>query len=302
MRLLVAATALLVVCTPSLRAGTIFVDNRAGRDVFDGKSAEPVNAFTGPVRSLRRALVLAGRGDTIVLKKNDLPYDGSLLLNGGRHSGFPNAEFTIIGNGAVIDGSQPILPNSWKPAGDHLWTITPWRKGHYLLLLHGAPVPELTVGRSGAGPAKLPEGHWCAWRGSIYYRAAKGAPPRDLPFRAAAATVGVSLYAVENVRIRDLTLRHFRLDGVNAHDLCHNVVLENVTATQNGRAGLAVGGSSEVILQQGAMVNNRVKDVLITELGRALFDERSSVVRSQLSVARREIRSRLNNGPRTTDN
>ena len=40
--------------------------------------------------------------------------------------------------------------------------------------------------------------------------------------------MGLSLYKVEHVVIRDLTFQHFQVDGVNVHDLCANVVLDNV--------------------------------------------------------------------------
>jgi hypothetical protein len=272
LRSLLAAGVLIVCSALPCRADTIFVDNLIGRDVFDGTAETPITESSGPVRTLRRAMLLARTGDTIVLKNNEVPYYDSFQLSGPRHSGYPGAEFRIVGNGVILDGSREAPPEAWQLAGENLWKLIPWRKGHFLLLLGDRPVPEVAAPGSSNLP-ELPAGHWCAWRGEIFYRSAKGEPADEKPFRIAVDDVGLSLFAVENVRISDLTLRHFRIDGASAHDRCRNVVLERVTATGNGRAGLFVGGSSKIVVERGGFLGNRKRDVLFSELGSAVFDE-----------------------------
>jgi hypothetical protein len=82
----------------------------------------------------------------------------------------------------------------------------------------------------------------------------------------AAEEVGITLLDAEDVVIRNLELRHFRLDGVNAHDRCKNIVLDHVRLIENGRAGLAVGGSSLVGIKDSELLGNRVTQVLNAEV------------------------------------
>ena len=65
--------------------------------------------------------------------------------------------------------------------------------------------------------------------------------------------------------ISDLTIQHFRLDGVNLHDLATGVQLEKLTLRENGRAGLAIGGSSTAQLRASDVERNRDDSVLIQE-------------------------------------
>ena len=82
--------------------------------------------------------------------------------------------------------------------------------------------------------------------------------------------MGLTLYGVRGVTIRNLTVRHFRLDGISAVHDCHDVELENVQAVGNGRTGVAVGGGAHVIVRK--QPNSRTigqHQLLITGLGAA---------------------------------
>ena len=87
----------------------------------------------------------------------------------------------------------------------------------------------------------------------------------QLTLEFAGEEVGLTLLDVEDIYISGLEFRHFRLDGVSAHDRCRNVVLDGVRLVSNGRAGLAAGGTSRVILRNSALENNRVAQVLNSE-------------------------------------
>ena len=78
--------------------------------------------------------------------------------------------------------------------------------------------------------------------------------------------MGITLLDADDVVIRNLELRHFRLDGVNVHDRCKNVILDHVRLIENGRAGLAVGGSSLVGIKDSELLGNRVTQVLSAEV------------------------------------
>ena len=89
--------------------------------------------------------------------------------------------------------------------------------------------------------------------------------------------MGVTLYAVHDVVVRNLKVRQFRIDGFNAHDRCKNVTLENITAEENGRAGVVAAGTSFVVLEKPVIKNNRKYSVLITEKAGVRIDDESQV-------------------------
>lgn len=246
----------------------IYVDNRIGSDAADGASEELVDLRSGPVRTIRRALQLARRGDTISIANHGVPYYESIALTGARHCGYSQRKFTIIGNGAVVSGAQPVPPAAWKEVESDLWKFTPWRKGHYRLILDGKAVPEVaapyeeSTGASDSLP-DVPEGQWAAWRGSIYYRTPRFERPAERPFAFAAQGVGLTLADVHDVHVVGLVFRHFRLDGVSAHSRARGIVLDNVQSLENGRAGLFVGGTSDVEALDCRFERNRKANVLL---------------------------------------
>ena len=253
----------------SMWAAEIHVDNRAGSDAFDGSAIEPQSNGIGPVRTLRRALKLAKAADTVVLVNRGVPYYETLQLVGSQHSGTASTKFSIVGNGAVISGATLVPSRGWRKVGTDLWRLTPLRKGHFQLLQHETPVPEHRYQAGTTLSGQIPPGHWCVWRGSVYFKTAALEDPRKRRFSLASHDVGLTLFGVHDVRVVDVTFRHFRLDGINAHDLCRNVVIENVKSTGNGRAGLSVGGSSHVVVRNCELVDNRTHSLLISELGGA---------------------------------
>ncbi len=263
----------LLVMTGLARGATIYVDNRLGDDRYDGLSESPVSEFTGPVRTLQQAVKLASAGDTIQLADGGAVYYGSVTLWGARHSGSGRTPFRIIGNGATLSGAKPVPEGEWYHLGGGVWRITPVRKAFYQLVLDGQAVPETACDRGAAQLPAIPVGQWCAWRGAVYYQAERGVDPNTMNFWLADEEAGITLLDVQNVVISGLTLRHFRLDGINAHDRCREVVLDNVTSEENGRAGVTVAGTSQVAIFGGKLADNRRHSLLITELGAAALEQ-----------------------------
>lgn len=241
-----------------------FVDNQIGDNINDGRFPELVDALSGPVKSISRALKYARAGDVVHIANRGIPYFESLEMVGARFS----QGFTIDGNGAVVSGARPIPYNVWKSLGNEVWRFTPHRKAFYQLIKGESSLPEQPCP---PGAAQLPEiipGHWCAWRGSIYYRVLPGEAPirGSEPFFFAAEEVGITLLDASEVTIHNLELRHFRLDGVNVHDRCQHIILDSVRLIENGRAGLAVGGSSLVGLKDSTLERNRFAQLVNTEV------------------------------------
>lgn len=252
---------------PPCFATDLYVDNLRGSDAFDGRSQKPASDTSGPTITITRAVQLAHAGDRIIITNNGVPYHEGISLVGSRHSGFPSLPFAIIGNGAVLDGSRPVGPQMWRLVGPDLWKLVPWRKGYFQLVLNDKPVLEFRLPKRPDTLPKIPVGKWFAWKGAIYYQAAKREDPTQRPFRYAFRSVGITLYEVRDVYISGLALKYFRLDGLNAHDRSRRVTVENVKSLGNGRAGIAVGGNSAVEIRKCEISGNRMNSVLITEHG-----------------------------------
>lgn len=257
----------LLVLTGLARGATLYVDSRLGDDRNDGLTLSDEGSGNGPLQTLQRAIALAHQGDEIRLVNNGTPYYGGVTLFGDRHSGRPEGPFMIVGNGAVLSGAKPVPEQSWELVRDTIWRLVPWRKAYYQLLLEGKTVPEAVCPPDAKTLPELPVGQWCAWRGAIYYRTEVGGDPNRMPFALADDEVGLTLLDVHDVIIRDVTLRHFRLDGLNAHDRCRDILLDHVISTGNGRSGVTAAGTSQVYLLNSELTANRRHSLLISERG-----------------------------------
>ena len=82
--------------------------------------------------------------------------------------------------------------------------------------------------------------------------------------------------------ISDLTIQHYRLDGISVHDRTSNIVLRNVTLVENGRAGLTVAGSSTVQVDGAETRANRDFSMLVQEA--AAVDVRETVFDTEPTV------------------
>jgi len=248
-------------------ARQLYVNNVAGNDQADGTAPEStING--GPVRTIGRALQLARPGDFLVIANTGIAYRESLSLSTADHCGTAVRPFTIQGNGAVLDGTQPIAVNAWEPVRGELYRFRPPHGGqHELFFADGKPVPEVPVDVSSGKLPKLAADQWCSHSGYIYFQMLPGKIPHDYKdmnaLYYAALPVGITLYNVHDVRIVDLTIQGFRRDGVNAHDGVRNARIGGLILRGNGRAGLAVGGSSQVEADGCLAGNNGTAQVIV---------------------------------------
>jgi len=136
---------LTLLAAPMASGRDIHVNNLDGDDSFTGRRAGNLSDWSGPVRSIARALELAVQGDRIVLANSGEPYRESISLAGSRHSGDVLRPLVIEGNGAILDGSAPVpasrpgrfsveflaLPGSRTPSPCFRQTTTRafWRTG-----------------------------------------------------------------------------------------------------------------------------------------------------------------------------
>jgi hypothetical protein len=246
---------LLLLCSPAV-GREVVVDNVAGDDRFTGQTARDPGGAAGPVRTLAKALRLAASGDTIILVKNDVPYREGLSLTGSRNSGTSAEPFTIRGNGAILDGSVPAPAEKWELYQGAIFRLRGRPAGYSMLFLDGRPAARVFAAQSAKAPPELQPRQWCSVGGRIYFCVDKTKLPGDYKLSYAHDPTGVTLFHVEHVRIADLTVQGFQVDGISLCNSARDVTLSNVTCRGNGRSGVMVGGASLATIDASLLGNN----------------------------------------------
>ena len=233
----------------STSARDIHVDNIGGSDLADGSSERTA------CRTIERALRAAQKGDRIVLTNSGQPYRESVTLQAGRHSGTSDRPFIIIGNGATLEGSAAVPEHAWKHAHGNVFRFSPRLKSYQLLFLDGRPADRVPVDRSAKDLPDLKPRQWCLFERQIYFCVEEDRLPHQYDLSHSALPVGITMYEVRNVVIRDLVVQGFQLDGINAHDSVMGATLRGVTCRGNARSGISVCGASRVRIE-GCLVGN----------------------------------------------
>jgi hypothetical protein len=240
----------------------LYVDNRGGDDQSTGTQPRNRSDGSGPLRTLTRALRLAGPGDHIRLTDTGLPYRESVSLVGNRLSGTAVGPLVLDGNGAVLDGSLEVPAGQWEFYRDNRFRFRPPRIEFYQLFLDGRPAARVFAAAASDSPPKLQPRQWCAHQGAIYFAVEPSKLPADYALRYACLPTGITLYHVDRIVIQDLTIQGFQVDGLSAANTARRVTLRAVTCTNNGRSGLAVGGASQVDVESCLLRGNGVAQLL----------------------------------------
>jgi hypothetical protein len=226
----------------------LFVDNLAGDDRNNGQGAAVVSRGNGPVRTIDKALRLARAGDRIILNPNSgEPYRECITLQGGAHSGFGDIVLEIVGNGAVMDGSLSLAEADWEVLGEDLYAVQPPKMAFQQLFVGGQPAVRVKV--AGEQVPQLQPREWCLLKGKIVFRTDAGRRPESYNASCGGHPVAITLYQVHDLVIRDLKIRGYQLDGVNAHDTVTRCDLIGIDSSANGRSGFSIGGASRVRLE-----------------------------------------------------
>lgn len=241
-------------------ARDVYVNNQVGDDRATGRNPQPRFGGEGPVSSLGRALAIANRGDRIVMADTGTPYRESVTLQAGRNSGEPDRPFVIEGNGATLDGSEPVPPDAWEFWRGEVFRFQPRRFSHQQLFLNDRPLARRTPDANGGLPDLQPL-EWCYIGRHIYFRPEPDRLPGGYELTHASLPVGIGFYEVHDVVVNGLTIQGFQLDGVNAHDSAFQIVLDNLVCRGNGRAGISVGGASRVTIRDCLVGNNGAAQV-----------------------------------------
>jgi len=230
-------------------ARDIYVNNVEGDDILNGFSPTRVSEVHGPVRTIGRALVAAGRSDRVILANTGEPYRECVSLVPGRHVGVPGFPFEIQGNGAILEGSRPLPAIIWQKSGlTDTVKYAPRRYTYPQLYLEGKPADRVAVAADAKQPPTLEPRQWCYHQHWIYFRVEPGKSIHDYAIAQPWHQTGITLYHVHDVWINDLIVQGFQLDGINAHDNVRGASLTQITSRGNGRSGIAIVGSSRARL------------------------------------------------------
>jgi Right handed beta helix region len=244
MRTQLLATTCILMMSASAAAADIFVDNLLGDDRRTASIAVVTGEGGGPCRTIAKALRIALPGDRIVIAKTGQPYRESITIQGPNHSGDERHPLTIIGNGATLDGTLSLAGYQWEYVGGNTFRTRPPHMSFQQLFLDDQPVKRKQQPPDGF--PKLGPREWCLLAGWIYFGVDQGKLPDAYNLSCCGEQVGITLYEVHDVVIEDLNVRGFWLDGVNCHDNVRRTDIVRVTAKENGRSGISVGGSSRV--------------------------------------------------------
>jgi hypothetical protein len=236
-------------------ADDIYVNNVTGDDRYNGKLAADATINSGAVRTIARALELARSGDRILVEKTDRPYNESLTLQGARHSGTDVMPFTILSDGATLDGTSSVDPWAWDHVRGNVFRFRPHLKSFQQLYLDGRPAERVAAVAGRAGPSLQPR-QWALLGGWVYFCTEGNKIPTEYDLRYCRYQTGITLYDVHDVVIDGLIVQGFQLDGINAHDGVSGTEIRNCKLRGNGRSGLSAGGASHVQLRSSVVGAN----------------------------------------------
>ena len=102
----------------------------------------------------------------------------SITLQGARQSGFPDAPFELVGNGAVLDGSLPVPPDAWSYVEGNLFRFRPPKTAFQMLYLDGKPARRREA-RSPDDLGHLQPLEWCLYQQHVYFRGEANRQPQS---------------------------------------------------------------------------------------------------------------------------
>ena len=125
-------------------------------------------------------------------------------------------------------------------------------------------------------PPRLKPLEWCAIEGAVYFAVEKARLPPDYKLSYAELPTAITLYQVDQVVIRNLTIRGFQAAAVAAAVGARNVTLDRVTCTANGQNGVCVQGGAQVEIQACKLSGNGQAQLL------TLADSETHILASRL--------------------
>ncbi len=268
----------------------LYVNPASGDDHHNGLAPTLADG-KGPLRTIARAVKLAGPGDTIDLAKT--VYHEPIGFYGTK-SGEPGRPITVDGHGAVISGCLPLEPKDWTQVGPGLYrnvklfqTIlhSKWEfvarfsfifDGKLERMNHSVKAPKVPW----KSPRELRPGEWTYRQddGDAYYIQIDPAKIlADYRIEVPTMVSGVQIDGcISHLVFKNITVTHVVNDGFALRvskpgDKVSDIRYENIRAIDNCDDGLSAHGDCEVqvdgfycegcstgIATSGTSVNNRV--------------------------------------------
>lgn len=274
------AVALLFCSASNVLARDIYVSGRTGNDRNTGRFNKDTGTMDGPVRTISRALELVKASDRIIIDPKGGPYRESLTLFGKKASGSILGPLIIEGCGAILEGSDPLPRGIWQHYRDDIYrfqlTMQPVNMTYFHILNGDQVLEKVEVPPDATSIPELETDSWCIFKGFLYFRVKKDKTPTLSPeyqLFYSARTTGISMVQVDEIRIHDLTVQGFQIDGISAANGAQKIVLDNVVCRANGASGLHVGGASSVYAGYCEFIENHSTQVTTKSHGKGhLYD------------------------------
>ncbi|QGJ71201.1 Right-handed parallel beta-helix repeat-containing protein [Planctomycetales bacterium 10988] len=299
---MVLAALLWMVSLPVL-ASDIYINNLIGSDLLDGLAPERISERTGPVKTIAYGLKIAGKFDRLIITNTGVPYRESVSLV-GKHSGSELKPFVIEGNGAILEGAEPIAPEKWFPYKGNILVFQPKRMSYPILFRDGVPMDRMANPESEEGILRLKPLQWCQYQGLIYLHLQQDESIFELNLSFPADSVGITMYRVQHVVIAELTVQGFQLDGISAHDGVRKGLLAAVTCRGNGRSGINVQGTSQVEIINSLLGDNGTAQLRVDEFSKtAVIDTEiipsdvEEILKASQNAIVKEENSQVEEGP-----
>lgn len=253
---------LIVVCVADAPAATVYVDNVDGDDLHDGTQPTSLSG-NGPVRTIAKALRVCRAGDRILLANSGEPYRESISLSAANHCGTAVSPFIIDGQGATLDGTEPVPVDAWENVRGPVFRFRPPRSTYQHLFLDGQPAVQRKLTTADTRLPRLKPLEWYRRDAQLHFCVEADKLPRDYDLAYSARQTGITLYHVHDVLITNLVVEGFRLDGVNINDGVENCEVSEVTSRGNGRSGMVVAGSSHAMIEACLVGDNGEEQILL---------------------------------------
>lgn len=209
-------------------------------------------------RSIQSAINAAQPGDVIRLEPKATPYRETVSFR--NKSGTVEKPIVLDGQGATLNGSEPLKAQEWEKTGTGAYRSTTFMEnpkmgssmvGRYYFIMNGS---ANRMGRSSKGNrgqykpvAELKPGEWTyEAREKAFYvmpPAGQGIEEVSAPARANGVAINGDC---ENLTIRNITATHVWNDGFNIHGRTRNVRFENIRAVECGDDGISAHGDCHI--------------------------------------------------------